>query len=236
VGAARGRRGPIDGSIRLGKIISDGYDGYQAEKDENFKTAKPTIRSLGHLMTSFRETIATKDTPEAKLRKAIRILNDADGAVIDRDTDKVAQVMDQAGAIINGDMSTGSLVLSILRNRLYDRSRQMYFELGVENASKAGPIGQYKTVLLDTYLALTAFGALDKSPRLRHALSLGTMFLTAYSAYSGIADMEQKHLTNNGYDTSDVPTHELFFSGVVRTATSHTPNIVVLPARLDNIG
>lgn len=233
-GSALRLRGRAHGVVRVVKTLTDGYDGFMAEKDQNFATAKPSINTLKQLLGELKNIKKTPRTNGQTAAGAIcHLLEETNGAVLDRDTDKVAQVADQAGATISGDMQASSLILTLIRNGFFDSSREMYMGLGIKSAAKAGVWGQYKTLALDTHLALTAFGTLDRTPMAKKMLSYGVMALTAYSAYAGVADMERQYLESSGHCTDDMPNHELFSIGVARTLTANLPNVEISASRFE---
>lgn len=220
--AAKGMKGAGPALLRVGKELLDGYDGYMAEKAKDFKTAKPTIPNLA----AFRKAIYLQGRP---IKEALK---DTVGAVLDRETDQVAQIADQIGNLRNGDLSPGYVMINVARNYNLKRIRQFYKGFLPEGQEpKSRPSGQAKTVIMGAHQILESAGTLDKHPTVRRVLSGLGIAATVGSFVDTVASMEKEHLSTE-YDTESLGMVDGFALGIARYATRNMPNVEITPTNL----
>ncbi len=223
--AALGIKGVLPGIFRAAKLILDGYDGYAAEKDLEFKTAKPNLVGLKEL----RKDIWTTTRPLSVS------LDDAAGGTLDHEADQIAQVADQIGCYINGDLNPAYLLLNIGRNKSLKNIRRFYSEISNADLAnkeiKSKAAGQFKTLIMDSHQTAESFGWLDKVPKLRAPFAvLGAAAIT-YSYVDAVSAAETNYLSKT-YDTSSLGKLDGFMIGCARYATRNMPNVDITPTNL----
>jgi hypothetical protein len=212
--AATGRKGLIPGLARVIKMVNDGHDGFVAEQDKEFGKVKPTIFSAGEMTMT-----AIKGLRDGQGFDAImHALHETDGKTLDQAADKVAQVADQIGGAINGDLSWRYVGLNVARNAWINRGvRPTYKALGVEGAGGATAISQIKTCVQDGHQALEAFGVLDHAPQVRKAAEVIGVSLVMYSAADIMLHNEAAYLDQIGLDPTTIHPVEQLMSSTART-------------------
>ncbi len=221
--AARRKKGPLSGLMRVLKLVGDGLDGFIAAQDKDFKTATPEIVSL----KQFRSNVWIHGHP------IIDTLRNTAGAALDHDTDQIAQMSDQIGNFFARDLKPSYVALNIGRNLLIKRFRAFYTDLGGE-AINSLPSGQAKTLIMDTHQAAESFGLIESRPAVRSTFTAIGMAATTYSFVDAVSSMEKTHLLKD-YDTEKLGMLSAFTLGVSRYASRNMPNVEIMPAYLDKL-
>ncbi len=216
--AARGKKGLVPGLVRGAKMIIDGHDGFVAEHDKEFATAKPVIFSANKMMLQIAQNCAQRGSTRTRAGAIMQTLRETDGSTLDQECDKYAQIADQLGASVGGDLSWLYTSLNVTRNFWVSSVRSTYRQLGVTKAGSAVPISQIKTVVMDAHQTAEATGILDRVPVLRKPLEAIGIGLTVYSAADIMISNENAYLEMLGKDPSEVNYVTKLLSSTGRTA------------------
>jgi len=194
--AARGIKGVAPAMLRGLKIVSDGYDGYVAEKAGNHKTAKPQIKTGPKMLAEVGKVGLSRRPVTDKIANFRSVLRDTDGGAADRDFDKFSQAADQLGCVINRDLTSWSFALNMARIGLIDFGvRPTYSALGVEQIG-ATKVSQAKTVVHDSHQLLESTGVFDRFPVGRRVLEVASAAMTAASAVDIMRQCEEQYRIN----------------------------------------
>lgn len=215
--ATAGNKGRMSGALRAIKTVFDGYDGYVAEQDEGFATAKPHIMNLKQL----KHAILARNRPLAD------VLHDTAGGPLDHQADQVAQFADQLGNVLGRDLNPLYVALNGSRNALLKRIRAHYFEL-TGKTPHSRPAGQAKTVIMDTHQMAESFGWLQHAPQARAAFTVAGAAAISYSFVDAVSALERSYLADR-YDVSELSTTDCFLLGCARYAARNWPNVEVYP-------
>lgn len=215
--AAFGVKGVVPALVRVGKAAEDGHDGYVAHQDREFGKVDTTIPgALGAIQETASVVLGPGDI-RGKLKSFVDVLHDIDGPKLDADCDKFAQVADQAGGLIHGDVTPLYFGSNLARIAWIDFGvRPAYRKLGIK--ASATPISQGKTLVQDLTQAAEASGVLDRFPTARRVLSAAGIGVTALSAFDIMRVAEQKYLDTLGIARDDYSVVHAVGAATVRTA------------------
>lgn len=218
--AATGKKGFVPAAVRVAKMISDGHDGFMAEQAHDFKTAKPDVFSVGGLAKAVVHETRARKSLRGKFDGVVEALHRTDGKALDQLADKWAQVADQLGASVHGDLTWHYTGLTVARNAWINRGvRPTYRELGVEGASGATAVSQIKTVIDDGARAIEAAGLFEHAPQVRKVAEVVGATLTMYSAADIMIQNETAYLNQIGADVAAIHPLERLITSTSRTVT-----------------
>jgi len=139
--SANGIKGTGPALMRFTETASDGADGYCAEQDLNYESAKPYITEGGEFVRAVFSAVLAANPNSVKKRRLYNVLDATDGGAIDPFSDKIAQLADQTGNVMNGDLPALYLATNAARIALIDGAvRPTYNSLGIP--TKATPLSQ----------------------------------------------------------------------------------------------
>lgn len=216
--AALGIKGKIPSGLRAAKIISDGLDGFVSEKDKQHKAAKTSIKSGGEMLLATKDALKTM-THDALFgtQKLIWVLDKTDGGPADRDIDKVAQLAEQVGATLHGDLPLSYLLVNIGRIGLIDGGvRPTYEALGIKTG--ATELSQLKTNVQDAHQFIESTGFLDAYPVFRKPLNAIGICITIASGIDIMQSYERQYLETLGVPMAEMSVTKLCLGALARTA------------------